>query len=198
MALTKEEKEAADKKAADEKAPEKVATDKKAADKKAAAEKKKNPPTREELEEQLATAEKSLKNKTEEATRVHKKLEVHEAADKKRKEENMTESEKLKVRADELEAENETLKLESRRLEVATATGLPLVFADRLNGETTEEMTEDAEKILAVIPEAKKIIPKIDPTNPKGAKQANETDAQRRRRLGLHVIFQRLIVSGLV
>lgn len=54
----------------------------------------------------------------------------------------------------------ETAALKSR---IASEKGLPLELADRLTGETEEELGKDAEKLLGVVGKTKKAAPLADP-----------------------------------
>ncbi len=92
----------------------------------------------------------------------------------------MTEAERLKKQADELERKNAQLQADILRRDVIAETGLPAIFADRLKGMTKEEMLEDAKVIMEALPKHQQ--PRQSPTNPGGA-QAAETDAQKRERL---------------
>ena len=50
------------------------------------------------------------------------------------------------------EAERAALELAALKRDAATAAGLPAAFADRLVGSTAEELTADAQKLLAAMP----------------------------------------------
>jgi hypothetical protein len=60
---------------------------------------------------------------------------------------------------------------------------LPAVFANRILGETPEDMEVDARAMLASLP--KPAAPKVGATNPTDGRPQTETDAERKRRLGL-------------
>ena len=112
------------------------------------------------------------------------KLSKFEEAEKQRKEAEMTETEKLKVRAETAEAQTAKLLLEKQRGEVAAKVGLPAILADRIKGETPEEMEEDAKQMLTVIPKQKL---NVSTTNPgQNALGQQETNAERAKRLGLY------------
>ncbi len=66
--------------------------------------------------------------------------------------------------------------------EVADKTGLPAVFADRIRGETPEEMEADAKSILDALPK-QKAAPNSGVTAPGDKTVTGESDAERRRRL---------------
>lgn len=87
-----------------------------------------------------------------------------------------------------LTAENERLKTEKADLErrqlqtkVATEAGLPLPLADRLKGESEEEMTADAKSILALLPKTEdaKRTPLGNPSNPPAKGRASDADADK-------------------
>lgn len=141
------------------------------------------PETVESLKAKLEEAERKAKNKTEEAERHYKKLSKFEEEEKKRQEAAMSDLEKAQKKAAELEAENHRLKVDTLKQSVAAKLGLPESLALRLQGETKEEIEADAKEILETLP--KKNAPQIDATNPNGGTQRTETDAERRRRLGL-------------
>ncbi len=110
-----------------------------------------------------------------------KKADELEALEKQRADAELTESERLKKEKTELELENKTIKSNLMRPEVISVTGLPAVFADRLKGESKEEMLADAEALVKTLPQLK-VAPKLPPTNPNQA-LPNETDVQKRERL---------------
>lgn len=144
------------------------------------------------LEAELEKTRKALKDANKEAADRRKRLEELEAAEKKRQEDAMSETEKLNARLQELEkanAEKERLLKEKERQElqrkVAKAVGLPDGFAERLRGETEEELTADATSVLELMPKQeaeKKPAPKLDPTNPSGG-QKTETSVQKKARI---------------
>jgi len=76
-----------------------------------------------------------------------------------------------------LKAENETTKIEAMRRKVAMDKGLPSLLADKLAGATEEEMTKDAEALLAILP-AKG--PNINGPPSDGLPGSGLTDDQRR------------------
>lgn len=80
-------------------------------------------------------------------------------------------------------SELETLKLNNQKREIAEQVGLPPAFALRITGATPEEMEADANALLDAMPKAAK----ISTTTPgdKALAAGNETDAERRKRLGL-------------
>lgn len=121
----------------------------------------------------LEALERQLKNKAEEAARLHKKLQEKEQSE-------LSETERLKVQLAQAEAEAKTLRLEGMKRQAADKFSLPPVFAARLQGETLEELEADAEALAKLLPKAAP--PKVAPTNPSGG-VTGETDDQRRARI---------------
>ena len=139
-------------------------------------------PTLEELKAKLAEAERHANNKTEEAERVHKKLEAFEKAEQAKKDAELSELDREKKARADLEVENKRLKTESLKQSIATKLGLPESLALRLQGETPEEIEKDAKEILETLP--KKTAVNINATNPGAGAVVGETDDERGRRLG--------------
>lgn len=112
-----------------------------------------------------------------------------ELEDKERKEEEakLSELEKLTKQLAEVEKRAAEAERKAIRQKVAAETGLPLLLAERLQGDDEDAMREDAAKLLEALPKAepaKKQNPLINPTNPAAANQA-ETLAQKKQRLHL-------------
>jgi hypothetical protein len=92
-----------------------------------------------------------------------------------------------KHEAELLEAQNrlKELELNELRTKAAAKYQLPLEIAERLRGETLEELEKDAEELKALIPEAKSQ-GKLNATVPGGGGQpVTETREQKLKRLGL-------------
>lgn len=100
------------------------------------------------------------------------------AAEQKRKEAEMTELQKMAAQLEKANAELKQAQIHSLRRETAEKVGLPLVFADRLKGETPEELEADAKSILEALPKVPKT-PIISATNPGPGASHGLTDAQR-------------------
>lgn len=109
-----------------------------------------------------------------------KKLAKLEAAEQARREAELSELEKAQKRAEDAEKKAHAAELSVLRRDAVASTGLPAAFADRLRGETLEEMIEDAKVLLEAMPHA--VAPKLEPTNP-GQPQTGETEADKRKRL---------------
>ena len=139
-------------------------------------------PTLEELKEKLAEATQHAKNKEEEAARHFKKLQSFEKAEQDKKDAELSELDKEKRARVALEAENKKIKLDLLKQSTASKLGLPEVLAIRLQGETPEEIEADAKQLLETLP---KKTSTASATNPGGDHQVTETDAERRKRLGI-------------
>lgn len=122
----------------------------------------------------LREIEKQYKKEKQELDRL-------KADEQKRKEAEMTEAEKAKARADELEAELKKERAKGLRLQVAVKYSLPEALANRLQGETAEELEADAEQLAKLIP-AKKDAPKLNANDIADGKRG-ETDAEKRARI---------------
>jgi chromosome segregation ATPase len=138
--------------------------------------------TVEELKARLEEAERRAKNKAEEAERHFRKLTKLEQEEAKRKEAEMTEIELANKRAQELEAKVRQLEISRLQHDIAAKVGLPAIYADRLKGETPEELEADAKLLLDAQPK-QKAAPNSGATNPGEKAGANETWAQRKQRL---------------
>jgi hypothetical protein len=108
-----------------------------------------------------------------------KELARLKAEEQKRIEASMTEQERLQKERDELAKESAQLKADIMRRDVIAETGLPPQLADRLKGETLEELKADAEGLLKLLPKTKST---QSVTNPANASN-EETEAQMRERL---------------
>lgn len=104
------------------------------------------------------------------------------AAEQKRREAEMTELERLQGELKTARAELKKAQVAEMRRAAAAAVGLPLAFADRLMGETSEDLEADAKKLLEALPKAPKT-PPVSPTSPGGNASTGETLAQQRARI---------------
>lgn len=130
-----------------------------------------------ESAEELA---RKLRNKTEEAERLHKKVEKFEAEESERKKSAMSETEQLKMERDQLAIKAKELETKQHQRDAAEKVGLPLVFADRLKGATPEELEADAMKLLENMPKGTKKAPTTPASSPADGGQT-VTDEERRR-----------------
>lgn len=111
-----------------------------------------------------------------------KKAEELAQAEQQRKEAEMTELQKLQTRLEKAEADLKEAKLSDLRRAIAIKVELPLAFAERLRGETPEELEEDAKKLVDALPKQAKP-PKVEPTAPGPGAGVKETIDQRRARI---------------
>ncbi len=130
----------------------------------------------------LKKALDSEREKSKGSAAALKKVAELEEAEKKRKEAEMTELQKAQAKLAELEGQLQTEKLARMRQEAATAAKLPAEFAERLKGETPEDLKADAEKVAETLKKIQKPGgPPVNPTNPNNNSENGETDAQRRQ-----------------
>ena len=115
-----------------------------------------------------------------EGKKAAKRLAELEAKEKERAEAELSELEKANKKLAELEKKLVQSAYRELQKSVADKVGLPSAFALRIQGETEEDMIEDAKSMLAAIPA--KVPPKTDITNPSGY-QTGETDEAKRKRL---------------
>lgn len=113
--------------------------------------------------ERAMTTIKNLREFEKKSKKLEKELQSYKDAEQKRKESEMSEIDKEKTRADAAETELKQLKTEKLKREIAEKAGLPAEFADRLRGETPEELEADAKAFSEKLP---KPTPKISTTNP--------------------------------
>jgi len=123
-----------------------------------------------------------------EQDKARRKRETDEAeAERERKEaEKRGEWETVnKALADEivkLKAERDALTTKQMQIRVATDVGLPLQLADRIKGDTEDEMADDAKAILSLMPKAESVAVKVpvqgskDNPPPKGSAASAESD----------------------
>lgn len=104
--------------------------------------------TQQDNDDDVAAMRKALAKANREAAANRKRLAEYEDRDK-------TESQRLSERAE--AAEKRAGQAESRllRLEVAARKGLPAQLAARLQGDTEEELEEDADSLLELVAEKK-------------------------------------------
>jgi len=123
-------------------------------------------------------------NKQDEAARLHKKVDKFETDAAERKKAEMSETERLQAELAEAQSKAKDLETRQAQNEAAVKVGLPLVFADRLKGETPEELEADAKALLASMP--KQTAKPIKGMAPGDGSPTEMTDAQRREFLGLN------------
>lgn len=140
--------------------------------------------------EKLRAEIKELKPKAKQAEELS-------AAEQQRREAEMTEIQKLQVQLEKAQAELKEARLTELRQQIAAKVDLPLIFADRLHGETPEELEADAKKIMEALPKVPKP-PPVSPTSPgAGASQGETRDQQRARIYGQNVdVFDPAYAKG--
>lgn len=134
---------------------------------------------------ELAEIRAALKKANAEAAKYRKTAEQIEQERKAKEEAEMTALEKANKRAADLEAQIKQMERSRMQSEIAAKVGLPAKLANRLQGETPEEMEADARAILEDLPkpqEAHKPGPGLI-VNPGVNGKTGETDAERRKRL---------------
>jgi dsDNA-specific endonuclease/ATPase MutS2 len=126
-------------------------------------------------ERAMALIEK-LRGEVKELKPKAKKAEELEAEAQKRADAELSEMEKLKKSLTDAEAKMKAYESQQLRRAAADKVGLPSVFADRLKGETPEELEADAKAILEAMPKPKAT---ISATNPPDAKKGQTIDQRR-------------------
>jgi hypothetical protein len=117
-----------------------------------------------------------------EAKKQADKLQSYERAEEERKQSELSDLQKAEARAVKAEADLKAKETAILRRDVASKVGLPAILADRLKGETPEEIEADATALLETLPKQQKTT--VNPTNP-GNASVNETDEMKKIRLGL-------------
>jgi len=137
------------------------------------------PPVEEWDKERAAATIKAQRLHEKELENQLKDYERLKAEEQKRLDAQLTETERLQKQTAELQAEKARLEADILRRDVIAETGLPTVFADRLKGNTQEELLADAQELLKLLPKQKS---NQSVTNPNNA-SPTETEAQMRERL---------------
>ena len=115
-----------------------------------------------------------------EGRKAVKRLSELEKEAKARADAELTELEKAKNEIAELQQRITVQERREWQNEAAIATGLPLALASRIQGDTKEDMIEDAKALLEAMPV--KTPPKLPVTNP-GDPQTGETAVEKKARL---------------
>jgi hypothetical protein len=116
------------------------------------------------------------------AKKAAAELERYKKLEEERKQAEMSETDRLKAELDRAHSELKAKTVRTMQIEVAAKLGIPAALSDRLHGETLEEMEEDAQAILAVLPK-QKAAPNTGATNPGEQASKEETRAQKLKRL---------------
>jgi hypothetical protein len=138
--------------------------------------------TLDELAAENQRMQAALKEANKEAAARRKKLEEYEKAEQERKLAELSETDRLKQELAQAQARVKAAEITELQRSVADEVGLPAILAARIQGADREAMTADAKTLLAALPKAG--APGGSPTNPGGATKG-ETDAEKRKRLGL-------------
>jgi len=119
------------------------------------------------------------------AKKAAAELEHYKKLEEERKQAEMTETDRLKAELDKLQSELTAKTVRTMQIEVAAKLGLPAALSNRLQGETLEEMEEDAKAILEVLPK-QKAAPNTGATNPGEQAGSGDTfeDAHKRWKAG--------------
>jgi superfamily II DNA helicase RecQ len=125
---------------------------------------------------------RNLREIEKQAKRDKAELERLKKLEEERKLADLSETDRLKAQIVKLEKTIEELTTRQMQIEAAEKVKLPMIFADRIRGETPEEMEADAKALLEAMPKGKGT-PDTGETNPGENKITGETDAQRRKRL---------------
>jgi len=134
--------------------------------------------------EQLRSA---LKQANAEAAKRRKELEAVEADRKAKAEAEMTELQRAQQRMAELEQALRQRDIADLQRAAAEKAGIPTALASRLHGATAEEIEADAAELVKLLaiskpqPQAAAVAANPGPA----ATQVRESDAERRRRLGI-------------
>lgn len=118
---------------------------------------------------------KNLRKFEKEATKLQKEIESYKLKEDERKKAELSEIDRLKLEAQEAKEQLAQLAREKTQREIAEKYKLPFGLADRIKGETPEEMEADAKSLFDSLP--KSVTTKTGVTNP-GA-QATDTPVTR-------------------
>jgi len=118
---------------------------------------------------------KNLRKFEKDAAKLSKELESYKLKEEERKKAELSEIDRLKLEAQEAKDKLAELTLDKQRREIAEKVKLPFALADRIKGETPEEMEADAKQLFDSLP--KSVTTKTGVTNP--GSQAIEPTAQR-------------------
>jgi hypothetical protein len=123
-----------------------------------------------------------LRDIEKQAKRDKAELERLQKAEEERKKAELSETDRLKAEIQERDAKLNQLTIKAQQREVADRVGLPAIFADRIQGETPEDMEADAKLLLEALPKGKSA-PNSGATAPGENASVGETEAQRLKRL---------------
>ena len=95
---------------------------------------------------------KNLRKFEKEAKKLQDKIALYEQKDNERKLAEMSEIDRLKLEAQEAKSKLAELTLKEQKREIAHKLNLPEAFADRIKGDTPEEMEADAKGLFDALP----------------------------------------------
>jgi hypothetical protein len=131
-----------------------------------------------------ARAMETIRKQREEVKQMKKiasELERYKQAEEARKLADMSETDRLKAELDRVQNELKVKSIRTMQVDAAINTGLPNALADRLKGETPEEMEADAKAMLELIPKSKSA-PNSGATNPgEKSNQAEDFETAHKR-----------------
>lgn len=123
-----------------------------------------------------------LREAEKQGKKAAQELERYKKAEEERIKAELSETDRLKLELKVVQDKLEKTSIRTLQMEVAVEVGLPTALADRLKGETPEEMKADAKAILELMPK-QKAAPNTGATAPGSNVQTGETDVEKRRRL---------------
>lgn len=127
---------------------------------------------------ELEATRKALKDANREAAERRKKLEAYEKAEAEKAAAELSETERLKKQLEDTAAKLRAVEIANLKQRTAAAAGLPPELADRLQGETEDDLKADAAALVKLMPPKQ---PKAGPTNPAEGRQ--ESSYERGARL---------------
>lgn len=139
----------------------------------------------EAIKAELTRTAAALRKANAEASKFrHQAGKLEQSLEEKRQSE-LSEMEKLQEALAATSAELQTLKGRELKRRVATSSGLPEALAYRLQGDTEEELAEDAQRLKELLPKASTGLAPTLPANNPGAtaREPELTDKQKLARL---------------
>ena len=127
---------------------------------------------------ELEATRKALKDANREAAERRKKLEAYEKAEAEKAAAELSETERRKKQLEDTAAKLRAVEIANLKQRTAAAAGLPPELADRLQGETEDDLKADAAALVKLMPPKQ---PKAGPTNPAEGRQ--ESSYERGARL---------------
>lgn len=133
-------------------------------------------PKEEEFDKDRAMATiKNLRKFEKEAKKLQEKIALYEQQEQERQKAELSEIDRLKLEKQEAEQKLAELARKEQQREIAEKVKLPFALADRIKGETPEEMEADAKQLFESLPKGG--TPKTSVTSP--GPQATEPKMER-------------------